>query len=244
MVCSHCSQWPASCQRRCRKACTGARVRSRVLLLRHMAQVVEDHQLAAGDVLLELLCHRRRHQAVASAPQDQRRQLQLADALGILAAAVLLQPLHQRAAVAFAQRQLVVAVDQGIVDPRRVAIDVAHAGHHHRPRQHPLGQPVEHRHARQHEADGHRIRLEVRPGRIHQDQLGDALRRHQRGAPGDLAAERIAGDGEALHLQLVHQVEHEARVGVAAVVAAGIGPGQAEAGQVEADDAVPRAAAP
>ena len=68
--------------------------------------------------------------------------------------------------------------------------------------------------------------------------------RHARDAPGHLAAERVAADDEALHLQRVEHVDHEARVFVAAVglagVLAGEGAGEAEGRQVQRDDAAAR----
>src|SRR3990167_126901 len=49
----------------------------RVFLLRHMAQALEHHQLAASDVLLEVLSVVGRDQTVLTAPQDQRGLTQL-----------------------------------------------------------------------------------------------------------------------------------------------------------------------
>ena len=48
------------------------------------------------------------------------------------------------------------------------------------------------------------ISLEVTPGSIHQHQLRHALRVGVRHLPGDLPAQRVAGQHKALHAELVH----------------------------------------
>src|SRR5260370_42141629 len=50
-----------------------------VLLFRRVAEILEDHQRATGNFAVKALGIGGRDQPVASAPEDQRRQLQLRD---------------------------------------------------------------------------------------------------------------------------------------------------------------------
>ena len=120
----------------------------RVFLVRHVAQVVEDDEPAAGDLLLEHAPDGGRDQPVAPAPQDQRRLLDAGDALGILAAppsAACAAPARAgclRAASARNSGRPVPASRGPGRRRRRQAL------RHQRARQHPFGDAVDHRHAR------------------------------------------------------------------------------------------------
>src|SRR3984893_14026055 len=74
----------------------------RVLFLRRVAEIIEDCEHAAGDVAVEAFGCAGRTQAVAPAPDDKGRQLQLRDAVGETAGLALPESIDQRAAVAFA----------------------------------------------------------------------------------------------------------------------------------------------
>ena len=209
-----------------------------------MAQVLEHHAPAARDAPLELFAHLRWNEAISSAPENERGQLERCNAFFVLTGHHLPHAQAQGAAVALAQRQLEIAVDQCLGNARGVAVNAVQALHHDAARQRPFAQPVQHRHAGQPKAQRHGLGREARAHGIHQHQAGHALGRHRGGAPGHLTAQRVAGDDGALHLQHIEQVEHEARIGVAVVVvglvaaggAADERAGEAEAGQVEADD--------
>jgi hypothetical protein len=148
----------------------------------------------------------------------------------------------ERAPVAFSQEQLVVPVDQRRGDARRIGEDVLDAVLHQRARREVLRDAAEHGDAGHLEAQGHVRGLEHVAGGVDEDQPVDPRRRRGRHAPGHLAAQRVAADGEALHVQGVEEVEREAGQGVDAVVVArvlaGERPGKAESGQVERDDAL------
>ena len=179
-----------------RNACTGATVRAGSSSCGTWPRSSNTTSSLPAMSLLELLAHRRRHQPVAPAPQDQRRQLQLADALGVLARA------GSAAGAAPARGGCLRAASAR--SSGRPARRSPATGRHRRcarwPRPSAAAAP-----SRQirlstgtratRKPMRHRFGLEVRPGGIHQDQLGHALRRQQRSAPGHLAAERIAGDG-------------------------------------------------
>ena len=151
-------------------------------------------------------------------------------------------------AVAFAQRELVVAVDQGVGDLCGVAPGVLQALAHHAARQDVVSHPVEHRHARQLEAQRDGLGLEHRAAGVHQDQPAHALRRHRGHAPGHLAAQRVAAHHGLLHLHLIQHVPHEAGQRVASIVVSAIadlglvgeGAREPEPGQIQRDHAALR----
>src|SRR5260370_23317628 len=98
-----------------------------ILLFGRVAEILEHHERAAGDLAVEAFGILGRDQPVAAAPEDQRRQLQLRDPLGQDAGAPLSRARKQRPAVARALGQLDRAVDLLLRDLARIAVDVAKA---------------------------------------------------------------------------------------------------------------------
>ena len=71
----------------------------RIFFLRHMTQLFEDDQAATRDISLEAFGIGRRNQAIAPAPENQRRLPHLADQGLTVARRRLLEALHQGLAV-------------------------------------------------------------------------------------------------------------------------------------------------
>src|SRR6266704_1152101 len=93
-----------------------------VLLLGRVSEILEQPEPAAGDLAVEAFGILGRDQPVAPAPEDQRRQLQLRDALGQDAGAPLSRARKQRPAVARALGELDRAVDLLLRDLARIAV--------------------------------------------------------------------------------------------------------------------------
>ena len=81
-----------------------------------MAQAFQHHQLAAFDQALKFLPHGGGYQAVFTAPQNECGLLQCGDSFGTFTDDGALHQLAQCTAIAFAQRQLEVAVHQSGLD--------------------------------------------------------------------------------------------------------------------------------
>src|SRR5690606_19524684 len=200
-----------------------------------MAQVIEQHPLAALDISGEARGIVRRNQPVTRAPDDQRGQLQLADTLVQLAAGSLSEPLAQGLAISLAQGQLVIALDQIILDFVRIAIHVAYAGLDHASRQQTTHQRRQCRNTRQTKTYRYRLGIARIAGRIHQYQARAAFGMGQGKTPGQLTTKAVADQHDALHLQMIEQREEKLRVVPDTVIAIGERAGEAEAGQIQAD---------
>mmetsp|Transcript_70430 Transcript_70430/g.165831 ORF Transcript_70430/g.165831 Transcript_70430/m.165831 type:complete len:316 (-) Transcript_70430:700-1647(-) len=205
-----------------------------------MAERRENHQTAARHGLVKGLAPARRDQPVLSAPEDQRRDLDLGQALD-RARRQLVHALHQRDPVAFAQRQFVVTVHQRGADAARIAIDVQHTGLDGTARQDPAHRLAQQRRAGDAKTDGQGFRHEGMAAGIDQHEAGDALRIGQGKLPGDLATERVAADNGPRHAQPHQQPAHEVDIAGVAVVALRVRAAEAGTRQVEADDAPRRA---
>ncbi len=96
----------------------------RIFLLRHMPQLFEDDQAAARDIGLEALGIGRRNQAIAPTPENQRRLPHLTDQLLTGPRRRLLETRYQGLTITGPEGQLVIALDQLVGDPCRIAIDV------------------------------------------------------------------------------------------------------------------------
>ena len=131
------------------------------------------------------------------------------------------EALHEGGAVAFAQRDLVVTVDEIGRHLVRIAVDVAHARLDERPRQRDLHQAIQHRDLRDPEADRDGLRPDRVAGGVNQDQRVDAAGLRQRGFPGHPPAERIAGEDAVRDAEVVEDGGHEPHVGLDRVVAVG-----------------------
>src|ERR1700694_2676622 len=90
-----------------------------------MAQFIEDHQRAAGDVAVEALSVVGWNQAVAPTPNDEGRQFQFRDAMGQTARLSLPEPLDKRSAISFALGDLDGAIHQFRRHIARISKDVA-----------------------------------------------------------------------------------------------------------------------
>ena len=200
-----------------------------------MPQLFEDDQAAARDIGLEALGIGRRNQAIAPAPENQRRLPHLADQGLAVARRCLLEALHQSLTITSPQGQLVIALDQLVGDPSRIAVDVLHTALDHPARQQPGHQRRQSRHLSQTKADRHRAGLPRIAGGIYQNQPADARRPGHGQLPGQLPAETVAGHHHWRHLQAVEQRIEKRRVVGDAVVTIGERPGQAETRQVDAD---------
>src|SRR5256885_15049324 len=78
----------------------------RVFLFGCVAELLEDHEGAAGDLAMETFGVIGRNQPVAPAPENERRQLQLRDALGKNSGPPLFGAFEQRPAIAGALGEL------------------------------------------------------------------------------------------------------------------------------------------
>ena len=80
--------------------------------MRHMAQVVEYYQATTSDVPGKSMASLWRNEAVPPTPQDQRRLFNFWNARGDRVDGHLLQSFHERLAIAFAQGQLEISINQ------------------------------------------------------------------------------------------------------------------------------------
>ena len=78
--------------------------------MRHMTQIVEHHQLAAGDIALETSARLRWDQLVASAPENRCRHFHRRNLRADFVLQNLLRAFRQRAPIALAQGQYVMAI--------------------------------------------------------------------------------------------------------------------------------------
>ena len=78
--------------------------------MRHMTQIVEHHQLAAGDIALEPSARLRWDQLDAPAPENRCRHFHRRNLRADFVLQNLLRAFHQGAAITFAQGQFVMAI--------------------------------------------------------------------------------------------------------------------------------------
>src|SRR5207237_1944680 len=142
---------------------------------------------------------------------------------------------HEGAPVALPEGELAVALDQRRRDLALVTVAVAKRLLGDRPGIELRHQPRDARDPGQ--AEDERRPIDPVPGRIEEHERPD-LRRVRNGiAPGDLPAERIAGERETVQPELAAEGVDERDVGVDPVVVVPVGPREPEPGQVHADDA-------
>jgi hypothetical protein len=166
-----------------------------------VAESVEQHQAAAGDVARKGQGILGWEEPVAPAPEDQRWDLQRGDLRRVGARLQLLEAPSQRLSIALTQRQLVVAIDECLADPRGVPVDVAQAEFDEAAWQHVAGESAHEQRPGHAKPEPDPARRERVAPRVDEHQVPDAPRCQQRRAPRDLAAERAARQNAAFDLQ-------------------------------------------
>src|SRR5262249_46380046 len=132
----------------------------RVFFLRRMAEIVEDHKFATLNVAVKSLGIVRWNQAIAPAPQDERRHLDLRNAFIQPARTGLARALHEGGAIALARGEFVTAINLFHRDLGGIAVNIAPARLDQAARQSVSQNLVNYRHARQLESErnGNRLR--------------------------------------------------------------------------------------